>query len=54
MFNPLLFADWRSIARRFTLVCWVIVVVLGWVIAAHLGHSGSVHQHGVRHVVVGR
>jgi hypothetical protein len=26
--NPLLFADWRSIAATFTVLCWVAVLVL--------------------------
>jgi hypothetical protein len=30
--NPLLFADWRSIAITFTVVCWVAVLVLAMTI----------------------
>jgi hypothetical protein len=38
--NPLLFADWRSIATTFTVVCWLAVLVLGMTIA------GAAESHG--------
>jgi hypothetical protein len=26
--NPLMFADWRSMATTFTVICWLAVLVL--------------------------
>jgi hypothetical protein len=36
MFNPLLFANWRSISRGFTVLCWLAVLILACAVAACL------------------
>jgi hypothetical protein len=35
--NPLLFANWRSIATTFTVICWVAVLVLALIIVGAVG-----------------
>jgi hypothetical protein len=52
MFNPLLFADWRSISRGFTVLCWLLVLMLAGVIAGHLVDVAPVHHAG-GHVFLG-
>jgi hypothetical protein len=43
--NPLLFADWRSIANTFTLLCWVAVLVLVFVILLTIDSHAPSQAH---------
>jgi len=36
MFNPLLFANWRSISQGFTVLCWLAVLILTCVVVGCL------------------
>ena len=38
--NPLMFANWRSIATTFTVICWLAVLVL----AVRLVHAVQSHD----------
>ena len=39
--NPLLFADWRSLATTFTVLCWLAVLVLGLTIVGAAQVTGA-------------
>jgi hypothetical protein len=53
MFDPLLFADWRSIARALTVICWLLALVLAGVIVGHVTDVAPAHHAG-GHVVLAR
>jgi hypothetical protein len=43
--NPLMFADWRSIATTFTVICWLVVLVLAFTIVdAVQSHAPPPHR----------
>jgi hypothetical protein len=46
VFSPLLFADWRAIARTATVLSWLAVLILAVVIAAHLMNLSAAHFAG--------
>jgi hypothetical protein len=43
--NPLLFADWRSLASTFTVVCWLAVVVLAMTIVGRAESHAATPPH---------
>jgi hypothetical protein len=51
MFDPLLFADWSSIARGLTVLCWLLALVLAVVIVGHITDVAPAHHAGGRLVL---
>lgn len=50
--NPLMFIDWGRVASVFTLLMWVVAIILGIVIILHAIPTEQVAPH--TRVIVGR